>query len=76
MAQIDYLLGIKGIEGESTDKAIPRAPQPMSPSIRLKLQRLGMTDSGIAQLAAGVPISDANDRHLVERVVAVALGPY
>ncbi len=70
----DWLLDTIGIRGESSDERRKSVP-PLSGLIRLKLERLGMTKVGVVQLAAGVPLSDANDRRLVERIVAGALGP-
>ncbi len=73
MAQ-DWWLEIDGIKGESSDSC-GKPVLPLSGLIRLRLERLGMTKVGVVQLTAGVPLSDANDRRLVEHIVAGALGP-
>ena len=56
-----------------TEVVKSQSASPISGIIRLKLERLGMTPLGIAQLAAGETISNDNDRRLVERIVAAAL---
>jgi hypothetical protein len=40
----------------------------------LKLQQAGMSNSGISQLAAGIPVSNTQDRDLLRRIVALSMG--